>query len=164
MEAGLSSDEDFPRSSVLRIVKTKTTTSGMLTYSTEMSAGALSLRVKAGLNDASAFPAPTLMIKWIPALIIDYALPDLLSRSKIAAKLKVMKPKPQGRPKKRAPHTAAPVAGPSRIAGMYLQPFTSHIAQTIQLRTRILLISPHRSLKVSTVFVLPYIHLLMLFR
>ncbi|KAJ7093743.1 PIN domain-like protein [Mycena epipterygia] len=117
VESGLSFEEDFPRSSVLRIVKKKTTTSGNQTtqsYLTEMSAGALTLHVKAGLNDASAFPAPTLIIKWIPAPIIDYALPDLVSRSHISAKLS--KSKAKGRPKTRAAHTTAPVAGPSRIA------------------------------------------------
>ncbi|KAJ7490771.1 PIN domain-like protein [Mycena latifolia] len=131
--SGLSSDDDFPRSSVLRVLKSKTATSHYHTlksYRVEMSAGALSLHVKAGLNDASAFPAPTLMINWIPAPIIDYALPDLVSRSKISAvKLNVSKSRLnlEGRSKistrrskvqTRAP-PETPIAGPSRISSVY---------------------------------------------
>ncbi|KAK6987782.1 PIN domain-like protein, partial [Favolaschia claudopus] len=84
LELGLSTDtDDFPRSSVLRVLKTKTATyhcQSLLLYQVEMSAGAVSLRAKAGLTDASAFVIPAAMCKWIPAAIIDYALPGLLSR------------------------------------------------------------------------------------
>ncbi|KAK6977135.1 hypothetical protein R3P38DRAFT_3126136 [Favolaschia claudopus] len=60
LELGLSTDtDDFHRSSVLRVLKTKTAT---------MSAGAVT------------------MCKWIPAAIIDYALPGLLSRSRLATR------------------------------------------------------------------------------
>ncbi|KAK6966931.1 hypothetical protein R3P38DRAFT_3151841 [Favolaschia claudopus] len=78
LELGLSTDtDDFHRSSVLRVLKTKTAT---------MSAGAVSLRAKAGVTDASAFVIPAAMCKWIPAAIIDYALPGLLSRSRLATR------------------------------------------------------------------------------
>ncbi|KAK7002089.1 PIN domain-like protein, partial [Favolaschia claudopus] len=86
LELGLSTDtDDFPRSSVLRVLKTKTAMS-LLLYQVEMSAGAVSLRAKAGLTDASAFVIPAAMRKWIPAAIIDYALPGLLSRSRLATR------------------------------------------------------------------------------
>ncbi|KAJ7887676.1 PIN domain-like protein, partial [Mycena olivaceomarginata] len=84
VESGLSSDNDFPRSAVLRVLQSRTTMVQSHTfkqYKVEMSTGALNLRVKAAIR-APAFTAPTLMIKWIPAPIIDYALPDLVSRSK----------------------------------------------------------------------------------
>ncbi|KAK7034797.1 PIN domain-like protein, partial [Favolaschia claudopus] len=90
LELGLSTDtDDFPRSSVLRVLKTKTATyhgQSLLLYQVEMSAGAVSLRAKAGLTDASAFVIPAAMCKWIPAAIIDYALPGLLSRSRLATR------------------------------------------------------------------------------
>ncbi|KAK7034150.1 hypothetical protein R3P38DRAFT_3496449 [Favolaschia claudopus] len=85
VEFGVSSDEDFPRSSVFRVMKTKQVSyhgQPLLLRQVEMSAGALGLRVKAGIADASAFPTPSLMTKWIPAAIIDYAFPDLVSRSR----------------------------------------------------------------------------------
>ncbi|KAK7012767.1 PIN domain-like protein [Favolaschia claudopus] len=85
VEFGVSSDEDFPRSSVFRVMKTKQVSyhgQPLLLRQVEMSAGALGLRVKAGIADASAFPTPSLMIKWIPAAIIDYAFPDLVARSR----------------------------------------------------------------------------------
>ncbi|KAJ7664879.1 PIN domain-like protein [Mycena rosella] len=114
IEFGLSTDDDFPRSSVLRVLKRKTAALGVESYHVEMSAGALTLCVKAGLNDASAFPAPTVMIKWIPAAIIDYALPDLISRSKtVKAKAPKSRSKVQGRPLP----AREPVAGPSRVPG-----------------------------------------------
>ncbi|KAK7015720.1 hypothetical protein R3P38DRAFT_3204245 [Favolaschia claudopus] len=73
LELGLSTDiDDFPRSSVLRVLRTKTVTHhgrSLLLYQVEMSAGALSLRAKAGLTDASAFVIPAAMCKWIPAAI-----------------------------------------------------------------------------------------------
>ncbi|KAK7013481.1 hypothetical protein R3P38DRAFT_2546141, partial [Favolaschia claudopus] len=90
LELGLSTEtDDFPRSSVLRVLKTKTATyhgQSLLLYQVEMSAGAVSLRAKAGLTDASAFVIPAAMCKWIPAAIIDYALPGLLSRSRLATR------------------------------------------------------------------------------
>jgi hypothetical protein len=124
VESGLSSDDDFPRSSVLRVLKTNITSDNhtLKKYKVEMSVGALSLWVKAGLNDASAFPAPTLMIQWIPAPIIDYAFPDLVSRSLTSARLGSTKARsklPTRNKSRRMPHTRAPIAGPSRISGMY---------------------------------------------
>ncbi|KAJ7847636.1 PIN domain-like protein [Mycena olivaceomarginata] len=78
---------------------------------------ALSLQVKSGLKDASAFPTPTLRVLWIPARIVNYALPDLLSRSKTAVKSSKPKSKnprkPYGRPETRL-HSDA---GPSRNGG-----------------------------------------------
>ncbi|KAF8140975.1 hypothetical protein K438DRAFT_2115761 [Mycena galopus ATCC 62051] len=71
VNSGFLLEADFPRSSVLRVVKEKTLHN---------------LLVKSGLKDAAAFPTPILRVLWIPALIVNYALPDLLSRSKIAAK------------------------------------------------------------------------------
>ncbi|KAJ7784009.1 PIN domain-like protein [Mycena olivaceomarginata] len=129
VESGVSCDDDFPRSAVLRVLQSQTTTShnrAFKQYKIEMATGALNLRVKAAINDASAFSAPTLMIKWIPAPIIDYALPDLVSRSNASAKLKAIKSRsPVSRVSKsvtpvRKPRSSTPfpVAGPSRISGV----------------------------------------------
>ncbi|KAJ7839363.1 PIN domain-like protein [Mycena olivaceomarginata] len=116
VNSGFLSETDFPRSSVLRIVKEKTL-HNLLVYGVEISTGALSLQVKSGLKDASAFPTPTLHVLWIPAGIVNYALPDLLSRSKTAVKPSKSKSKnprkPYGRPETRL-HSDA---GPSRNGG-----------------------------------------------
>ncbi|KAK6989002.1 hypothetical protein R3P38DRAFT_3439002 [Favolaschia claudopus] len=117
LELGLSTDaDDFPRSSVLQVLKTKTVTHhgrSLLLYQVQMSVGALSLRAKAGLTDASAFVIPAAMCKWIPAAIMDYALPGLLSRSVRSTTRKSSKAKTHV-PKARKPaHKAAPVAGSS---------------------------------------------------
>lgn len=116
VNSGFLSETDFPRSSVLRIVKEKTL-HNLLVYGVEISTGALSLQVKSGLKDASAFPTPTLRVLWIPARIVNYALPDLLSRSKTAVKSSKSKSKnprkPYGRPETRL-HSDA---GPSRNGG-----------------------------------------------
>ncbi|KAK6971407.1 PIN domain-like protein [Favolaschia claudopus] len=114
LELGLSTDaDDFPRSSVLQVLKTKTVTHhgrSLLLYQVQMSVGALSLRAKAGLTDASAFVIPAAMCKWIPAAIMDYALPGLLSRSVRSTTRKSSKAKTHV-PKARKPaHKAAPVA------------------------------------------------------
>ncbi|KAJ7826599.1 PIN domain-like protein [Mycena olivaceomarginata] len=116
VNSGFLSETDFPRSSVLRIVKEKTL-HNLLVYGVEISTGALSLQVKSGLKDASAFPTPTLRVLWIPARIVNYALPDLLSRSKTAVKPSKSKSKnprkPYGQPETRL-HSDA---GPSRNGG-----------------------------------------------
>ncbi|KAK6984536.1 hypothetical protein R3P38DRAFT_3292357 [Favolaschia claudopus] len=114
LEMGLSTDaDDFPRSSVLRVLKTKTATyhgQSLLLYQVEMSAGAVSLRAKAGLTDTSAFVTPAAMCKWIPAAIIDYALPGLLSRSRLATR----RPRSTGKSHTRKPvHKASAVASSS---------------------------------------------------
>jgi hypothetical protein len=87
-------------------------------YKVEMSTGALNLRVKAAIR-VSAFTAPTLMIKWIPAPIIDYALPDLVSRSKTSAKVKATKStsKPRGSRMSAMPQGKSRTPGPSKISG-----------------------------------------------
>ncbi|KAJ7777651.1 PIN domain-like protein [Mycena maculata] len=82
VNSGVSFDDDFPRSSVVR---SKSTPSVKL-YHVEISTGALSLRVKSGIQDASAFPTANRMRIWIPTSIMDYALPDLVSRSKASSK------------------------------------------------------------------------------
>ncbi|KAJ7804654.1 PIN domain-like protein [Mycena olivaceomarginata] len=116
VNSGFLLETNFPRSSVLRIVKEKTL-HNLLVYGVEISTGALSLQVKSGLKDASAFPTPTLRVLWIPARIVNYALPDLLSRSKTAVKSSKPKSKnprkPYGRPETRL-HSDA---GPSRNGG-----------------------------------------------
>ncbi|KAK7013550.1 hypothetical protein R3P38DRAFT_3206938 [Favolaschia claudopus] len=115
LELGLSTDtDDFPRSSVLRVLKTKTATyhgQSLLLYQVEMSAGAVSLRAKAGLTDASAFVIPAAMCEWIPAAVIDYALPGLLSRS---TRLAACKPRSKAKslPRKSA-HKVGAVASSS---------------------------------------------------
>ncbi|KAJ7882730.1 hypothetical protein B0H14DRAFT_2565125, partial [Mycena olivaceomarginata] len=89
VNSGFSSDGVFPRSSVLCVLEAKALSGSSLTqYRVEISTGALGLQVKPGLRDASAFPSATLMCTWIPASVIDYALPDLVSRSKSVANLK----------------------------------------------------------------------------
>ncbi|KAJ7331068.1 hypothetical protein DFH08DRAFT_815153 [Mycena albidolilacea] len=104
VNSGFLLETDFPRSSVLRIVKEKTL-HNLLVYGVEISTGALSLQVKSGLEDASAFLMPTLRILWIPARTVNYALADLLSKSKIAVKPSKSKSKnpckPYGRPETR---------------------------------------------------------------
>ncbi|KAK7001193.1 hypothetical protein R3P38DRAFT_3284466 [Favolaschia claudopus] len=85
LELGLSTDQDdFSRSSVIQVLKQKTITHcgrSLLLYRVKISAGALSLRAKAGLADASAFVIPAAITPWIPASTINYALPGLYSRS-----------------------------------------------------------------------------------
>ncbi|KAF7369882.1 hypothetical protein MSAN_00617500 [Mycena sanguinolenta] len=109
-------DDDFPRSAVLEVLNTKSVNNQSLKQ-VQMSTNALSLRVKAGITDGSGFSPPTLMVKWIPAPIIDFAFPDLVSRqSPGSAKHKTTAPRSK-RPHSK-PHTRAPVAGPSRISGV----------------------------------------------
>ncbi|KAJ7872770.1 PIN domain-like protein [Mycena olivaceomarginata] len=118
VESGLSSDDDFPRSAVLRVLQSRTTMVQSHTfkqYKVEMSTGALNLRVKAAIR-ASAFTAPTLMIKWIPAPIIDYALPDLVSRSKTSAKVTKSRSKPRGSRMSAMPQGKSRTPGPSKIS------------------------------------------------
>ncbi|KAJ7082704.1 PIN domain-like protein, partial [Mycena belliarum] len=110
VEMGFSSDDDFPRSSVLRVLKDKTT-GALKFYRVEMSTRALSLHVRAGLHTATASPGPTLMAHWIPAPIIDYALPDLVSRSQALARLNASKSRSQ-RKVKSAANGPAPVRVP----------------------------------------------------
>jgi hypothetical protein len=121
VNSGFSSDGMFPRSSVLRVLKAKALSGSSLTqYQVEISTGALGLQVKPGLRDASAFPSATLMCTWIPASVIDYALPDLASRSKSVANLKRKakhsRKKPSASPARLhtvASTVSAPVGGPS---------------------------------------------------
>ncbi|KAJ7434191.1 hypothetical protein B0H11DRAFT_2373253 [Mycena galericulata] len=79
VNSGISSDDDFPRSSVLQVVKTRKLHAVEL-YHVEISTGALGLRIKSGIQDAPSFPIAPLMRIWIPAPVIDYAFPDLVSR------------------------------------------------------------------------------------
>ncbi|KAJ7795364.1 PIN domain-like protein [Mycena olivaceomarginata] len=110
-------ETNFPRSSVLRIVKEKTL-HNLLVYGVEISTGALSLQVKSGLKDASAFPTPTLRVLWIPARIVNYRT----SRSAIQVKdcgevlkTEVQNPrKPYGRPETRLHSDARAEDLPSR--------------------------------------------------
>ncbi|KAJ7847621.1 hypothetical protein B0H14DRAFT_2769783 [Mycena olivaceomarginata] len=120
VESGLSSDNDFLRSAVLRVLQNRTTMVQSHTfkqYKVEMSTGALNLRAKAAIR-APAFTALTLMIKWIPAPIIDYALPDLVSRSKTSAKVKATKSrsKPRGSRMSAMPEGKSRTPGPSKIS------------------------------------------------
>ncbi|KAJ7737403.1 PIN domain-like protein [Mycena olivaceomarginata] len=118
IESGLSSDDNFPRSAVLRVLQSRTTMVQSHTfkqYKVEMSTGALNLRVKAAIR-ASAFTAPTLMIKWIPAPIIDYALPDLVSRSKTSAKVTKSRSKPRGSRMSAMPQGKSRTPGASKIS------------------------------------------------
>ncbi|KAF8209790.1 PIN domain-like protein [Mycena galopus ATCC 62051] len=116
VNSGFLLEADFPRSSVLRVVKQKTL-NNLLVYGVEISTGALGLQVKSGLKNASAFPTPTLRVLWIPALIVNYALPDLLSRSKIAAKPSKLKSKSSRKPYARSETSWHSDAGPSRNGG-----------------------------------------------
>ncbi|KAJ7847602.1 PIN domain-like protein [Mycena olivaceomarginata] len=121
VNSGFSSDGVFPRSSVLCVLEAKALSGSSLTqYRVEISTGALGLQVKPGLRDASAFPSATLMCTWIPASVIDYALPDLVSRSKSVANLKRKakhsRKKPSASPARLhsvASAASAPVGGPS---------------------------------------------------
>ncbi|KAJ7698243.1 hypothetical protein B0H14DRAFT_2649516 [Mycena olivaceomarginata] len=141
VNSGFLLETNFPRSSVLRIVKEKTL-HNLLVYGVEISTGALSLQVKSGLKDASAFPTPTLRVLWIPARIVNYALPDLLSRSKTAVKSSKPKSKnprkPYGRPETRL-HSDAGL--PGRLAALFQaihnpeqpdRPFTDEITDDLE--------------------------------
>ncbi|KAK7062098.1 PIN domain-like protein [Favolaschia claudopus] len=120
LELGLTTDDDFPRSSVLCVLNTKTMTrhgASLLLYRVEMSAGAVSLRAKEGLTDASAFVTPAAMCVWIPAAIIDYALPGLLSRS---TRLAMRKPRstPKSHTRKSVHKTSAVASSSATTLGM----------------------------------------------
>ncbi|KAJ7897103.1 PIN domain-like protein [Mycena olivaceomarginata] len=109
VNSGFCTDNTLPRSSVLQVHKEKTTTShgtSIKYYQVEISTGALSLQAKSRLRDATAFPTATLMRTWIPAPVIDYALPDLVSRSKASAKHTA--PGSSRRPKAFKPRIAGP--------------------------------------------------------
>ncbi|KAJ7489980.1 PIN domain-like protein [Mycena galericulata] len=120
VNSGISSDDDFPRSSVLQVVKTKKLHAVEL-YHVEISTGALSLHVKSGIQDASSFPITPLMRIWIPAPVVDYTFPDLVSRLAKSRSQLQGRSKPAPAPRKRnahavrAPTDVAPVAGSSRI-------------------------------------------------
>ncbi|KAJ7204476.1 PIN domain-like protein [Mycena pura] len=77
---GVSMDTEFPRSSVLSIVRTKTIQlAAHLSehYLVKVSTAAVGFQVRSVLKDPLAFPTATLAHIWIPARIIHYALPDL---------------------------------------------------------------------------------------
>ncbi|KAJ6482431.1 PIN domain-like protein [Mycena sanguinolenta] len=107
------SDDDFPRSAMLQVLKTKSVNNQTLKQ-VEMSTNALSLRVKAGISDSSAFSPPALMVRWIPAPIIDFAFPDLVLRTSVKRKATTSRSKVSRRSRSN-PHTGAPTAGPSQI-------------------------------------------------
>ncbi|KAK7008401.1 PIN domain-like protein [Favolaschia claudopus] len=123
LELGLSTDQDdFSRSSVIQVLKQKTNTHcgrSLLLYRVKISAGALSLCAKAGLADASAFVIPAAMTPWIPASIINYALPGLYSRSNrstSSAKSKTSRQSQQRKSIRKAPPVAS---GSSRTLGKF---------------------------------------------